>query len=351
MHLAVKTGRLQRYAGFMLAIINNISALRFWCMTETAVHEVSAPFALGNDTHPATSYPATSHPSVSFPPSSYPETPHPASDDQDRPCYDFSNGPLHLLVEPDSHRKPSRQFIRHTLSRSYPTGAFRRLDSRTAIVSPELCFVEMGTVLPFCKLVELGNFLCGTYTMNPNAPDLNTKPPLTTKASLTRFVSQCEQLHGIAAAKRALAYLCEGAASPRENKIATLLVLPSQQGGYGFPLPQMNHRFIFPKTAARLFGHDHVVIDLYWPECKLAIEYDGFDYHSSERALTRDRRKSSELNHYGITVIRVDKTQVCSPQAFFVLAKKLFHQMGKRLRKPSPATLRARRETFYRLMK
>lgn len=331
MHLAVKTGRLQRYADFMLAIINNISALRFWCMIETAVHEVSAPFALGSDTQPATFYPA--------------------SDAQDQPCYDFGNEPLHLLVEPDSHRKPSKQFIRHTLSRSYPTGAFRRLDSRTAIVSPELCFVEMGTQLPFCKLVELGNFLCGTYTMNPNAPDLNTKPPLTTKAALSRFVSQCEHLHGIAAAKQALRYVCDGAASPRENKLAVLLSLPTKMGGYGFSPPLMNYRFAYSPQTARLFGHNNVVIDLYWPDCKLALEYDGFEYHSTDTALTRDRRKSSELNHHGITVIRVDKAQVSTPEALFVLAKKIAYHQGSRLYRPSQRSLNKRREVFYRLMR
>ena len=46
-------------------------------------------------------------------------------------------------------------------------------------------------------------------------------------------------------------------------------------------------------------------VDIFFPEKKTVIEYDGAYYHSSESSLERDRRKSLELLAEGYKVVRV----------------------------------------------
>ena len=46
-------------------------------------------------------------------------------------------------------------------------------------------------------------------------------------------------------------------------------------------------------------------VDIYFPESKTVVEYDGSYYHSSESSWERDRRKSLELLAEGYRVVRV----------------------------------------------
>lgn len=46
-------------------------------------------------------------------------------------------------------------------------------------------------------------------------------------------------------------------------------------------------------------------VDFAWPECLVAVEYDGFDYHSSPDALRQDRQKRAALQEVGWTVLSI----------------------------------------------
>ena len=46
-------------------------------------------------------------------------------------------------------------------------------------------------------------------------------------------------------------------------------------------------------------------VDIYFPETKTVVEYDGSHYHSNDCSYTRDKRKSLELLDMGYRVIRV----------------------------------------------
>ena len=115
--------------------------------------------------------------------------------------------------------------------------------------------------------------------------------------------------------------------------------------------PTMNHRIDFSESEQLLFGRTHVVLDLYWHDYDLGIEYDGENDHTDDCDVSRDRKKSSELNYRGITVLRVDKEQLSCPYQVFVLAKKLAHFMGKSIRKPTQLQLSHRKSLFDSLMR
>ncbi|MHB1194608.1 MAG: DUF559 domain-containing protein [Longimicrobiales bacterium] len=62
-----------------------------------------------------------------------------------------------------------------------------------------------------------------------------------------------------------------------------------------------------PAVNTRVAGHE---IDFYWPAERLAVEVDGFAYHTSPRAFERGRRRDAELAAAGVRVVRVTWRQV-----------------------------------------
>ncbi|HEY2318732.1 MAG TPA: type IV toxin-antitoxin system AbiEi family antitoxin domain-containing protein [Solirubrobacteraceae bacterium] len=62
-----------------------------------------------------------------------------------------------------------------------------------------------------------------------------------------------------------------------------------------------------PLTNARRHGHE---IDFLWPDERVAVEIDGFAYHSTRDRFERDRRRDAALRRAGITVIRVTWRQL-----------------------------------------
>lgn len=62
-----------------------------------------------------------------------------------------------------------------------------------------------------------------------------------------------------------------------------------------------------PAVNTRVAGHE---IDFYWPTEGLAVEVDGFAYHTSPSAFERDRRRDAELVAAGVRVVRVTWRQI-----------------------------------------
>ena len=46
-------------------------------------------------------------------------------------------------------------------------------------------------------------------------------------------------------------------------------------------------------------------VDFAWPQQRVAVEYDGFDWHSDPEALRRDRQKRAALREVGWTVLSI----------------------------------------------
>jgi very-short-patch-repair endonuclease len=78
--------------------------------------------------------------------------------------------------------------------------------------------------------------------------------------------------------------------SDPERRIAELLVRA------GLPAPTLQHRV---EVAGRTYR-----IDLCYPELKIAIEYDGWDWHSGRRAFDEDRARANHLVILGYAVLR-----------------------------------------------
>jgi very-short-patch-repair endonuclease len=66
----------------------------------------------------------------------------------------------------------------------------------------------------------------------------------------------------------------------------------------GLPPPELN---------ARVCGYE---VDFYWPAQRVAVEVDGYRWHSGAMAFERDRRKGNALTAAGIDLLRVTWNQM-----------------------------------------
>lgn len=311
--------------------ICNLSALRFYSMVTTSLDDVSKPCTKTNVSEAASAISEIR----AF----------------DLTELDFGSGVLHVLVGDATSRSKTAGVKFHVRSTELPLGAFRKLDTGIYLVSPEFCFYEMACNLPLPKLVEFGYLLCGTYTLNPTAEVKNGRKPLTTKRRLESFALRMSDTRGRATALKALSLVLEGSASPREAKLAILLTFPVRLGGYHLEPPILNYHIDFTKIEQELFGKPYVELDLYWPERHCGVEYDGSENHSRADDVSNDRKKSSELNYRGITVVRVDKQQLSTPYQVYVLARKLKKLMKIPQRKPSDTQWQRKEELFDLIMR
>ncbi|CAN5533919.1 hypothetical protein BH09ACT7_BH09ACT7_13370 [soil metagenome] len=62
-----------------------------------------------------------------------------------------------------------------------------------------------------------------------------------------------------------------------------------------------------PLLQYEIVDHDGRLwrVDFLWPEQKVIVEYDGFDWHSSPEHLRRDRQKRAALQELGWRLISI----------------------------------------------
>lgn len=129
------------------------------------------------------------------------------------------------------------------------------------------------------------------------------------------------------------------------------LCLPYALGGYGLPMPQLNHRIDLDARARRIAGRGYLVCDLYWPEARLDMEYDGEPHVDAERA-AKDSMRRDALLSMDVTVITVTKWQLSDGGEMNALAHVVAGRVGKKLRYRDPqftqANIALRRELIGR---
>jgi very-short-patch-repair endonuclease len=86
-------------------------------------------------------------------------------------------------------------------------------------------------------------------------------------------------------------------------------------------------RLPVPKTNTHVLGHE---VDAFWPDHRLIVEVDGYEFHSTREAFERDRRKDARLTAAGYRVIRITYRQLTEDRlaTAAVIASALHAQPG-----------------------
>lgn len=248
--------------------------------------------------------------------------------------------PLHLIVASSEQRRSRHDVISHVIE-DCPRRSFLQLAPSVYVATPEACFLQIAPDRSLLDLVLIGYELCGHYATHPFSLDsrIVDLAPRSAVASLASFIDRAGAKRGSAHAKKALRYVCDNSASPRETVLTLLLCLPSSLGGYGLPMPRLNHPVVIENEQHRATT---LRCDLCWPEHGLALEYDSSLHHSTVHKLNEDSIRRSRIETKKIHVVSVTNQQVKNIRALDELAHVVACRLEKRIRTTRPDIMERR---------
>lgn len=241
--------------------------------------------------------------------------------------------PLHYLHGHTSRPRADRIFIPHLCSSELPRNSFLQITDGVYMAITPLAFAQESTRLEPCTRYELAFELCGTYVRGRmDMPTRYNITPLATTKSLANYLQNNSRIRGTQGALRALHYVTNNSASPRETHLALIMGLPSLQGGGSLGMPRMNFAVETTAAAFRLSGRRSHRCDLCWPSLKLDVEYQSHECHHGETNRIRDSRRTNALMSMGYTVIGVTNNELDSFSAMETIMQTIRKQLGKRSR-------------------
>lgn len=113
-----------------------------------------------------------------------------------------------------------------------------------------------------------------------------------TRAELWRAATRQAGRRGIVAVRDLLPLADARAESPMESE-ARLAMIDG-----GLPIPELQYELVDGNGELRR-------LDFAWPDVRVAVEYDGVDWHAEPEALRNDRRRRLALQDVGWTVIAI----------------------------------------------
>ncbi len=242
--------------------------------------------------------------------------------------------PRHLLIGSASRCKPSNIYQPHMCTSMLPRNSLYLFEDCCLIATPELAFVQMATLLPFVKLIELGYELCGTYWRDRiDGLCRYQTEPITSVKQLGAFAERNPSLPGSRKVQRAMRYITDNSASPRETKLATVLALPTRRGGYGLAGFRMNYEITATRAARAIANRGSFRCDICWPDEHIDLEYQSREMHSGEISRISDSRRANALSSMSWQVTGITNDELDSLTATDVIVRSL-----KRLLKRSNRT-------------
>ncbi len=259
----------------------------------------------------------------------------------DKQALALASTPVHVTVSSPGGKAIRAGMTCHLQTVELPGGSFCELPGGVLATGPELTFLQMANEMTDIELACYGFELCGMYAIaRGEQSGFASCPALTSVEKISRYldcVASCHEAvgrmmpRGLARARRVLAWVADGAASPAEAKLCLLLVIPKRRGGYGLPAPKLNHKTALGAWARRDFGVDEYACDLSWPQQRVMAEYHG-QVHKQRTRHARDVRKENILGALDYQVVVVEKDQLNSVEEMDLVAKALARGLGVRLR-------------------
>lgn len=271
-------------------------------------------------------------------------------DDEARELLGHLTKPYHVLVCQADQMRATKTVKPHLWTGDVGTRAFIDLGHDVYLSMPAFVFLQMATELTHVELIMLGMMLCGYYspwpTLGRSKLNGNLDTPLTdlhknmvcfaqsfelqpicSEYALRRFIDNRKDVKGIKAARAALPWVRENAASHMETALYLLLCLPVRRGGYGIPIPVLN-----PKVEVRQASGQTICFpDLYWRNPSIDVEYQSDWEHATIDANYRDSRRMvavvcNDIDYLAISTGQLKRAQDMD-NAARGLAKKLKHRI------------------------
>lgn len=170
--------------------------------------------------------------------------------------------------------------------------------------------------------------VCGSFSNRGSSRDLRS---IGTVSKIAAVAEKAKWVRGVKMVRQNLRYILEGSASPRESMLAIHLILPYRRGGFGLPLPMLNHRIGLNEYEKSLVGKNELRLDLYWPSAKVAAEYDSDTWHLGRKVAAKDARRDDFLLYKGISKTKFTTDQFDNIVEFEKMVRILSKHLGKRI--------------------
>lgn len=247
--------------------------------------------------------------------------------------FSFLSEPVHVLVPDRDARFRGPRIRCHARPEHLPRNSFVKICEGVYACNPDFSFVQAAAGTSLAGEVLVGLELCGTYRRSVgDRPTAYQQLPTTSAASLASFVSKAGNMHGIAKARQALLYIADGSESPMESILVVLFCFPVRLGGYGLPMPTLNFSIPTTDPVKRATGKGSFRCDLYWPEAKLAVEYDGRAHHEGEAFASNDNSRHAGLVAMGFDTISLTRRNLRNADEFDVIARSIAKKLNRRIR-------------------
>lgn len=247
--------------------------------------------------------------------------------------------PLFVIVSERTARRRVSNIRVRVCGAQLPIGSLHLLGGMALVPSPELTFLLLARYLSVVELIAVGMEMCGYYRLAgaksasvlASNRTLYGQAPLTSVASLMRFLDKCEGFPGAAHARRACRYMRDGSASPMETALYMLLCLPRMLGGYGLPAPILNGKRAVNTKAMTFTLANYLIPDLYWSAARLDVEYDSEAFHASEDGLRKGARRTLAMRAMNVEVVSLTSEVVRDVVAFETVASLIARRLNKRM--------------------
>ena len=220
--------------------------------------------------------------------------------------------PLHLMVPNQTVKHRLDGFEVHVCSTRLPEHSFRRLSGDNLVASPELTFLELAQTYSLWELVEVGNYLCSTFSIDDAGRGYTgRRAQVTTPEQLCCYLDELPQrMRGVRRARQALKHVVELTASPKESQLAMHYHLPAELGGRGPFDIVANQAIQIDEHGQRLLGSGYLVGDLLLPDFKCDLEFDSIKFHTGRFRLDHTQTRRNILEAMGIKTVSATEGQI-----------------------------------------
>ena len=178
-------------------------------------------------------------------------------------------------------------------------------------LGPEDTWCQLSASLTVTELVVAADWLI------TGSEPYSGEPPLTTLDGLDRAIARRGRMRGVRSLRTARDRARYGSLSPRETRMRLLLA------DSGLPEPELNHRIL--DEAGALIA----MVDLAYPERRIAIKYLGDHHRATPAAFRDDILRRERLAAHGWSALFTTAADLDSPAFFLVRLRRLLASTGK----------------------
>ena len=261
--------------------------------------------------------------------------------------YADADGRLELLVPDAARRSRSKKLGFRVIGADLPRGSFYRAKRSVYVCSPELLLILFAEKASIFETIALGCELCGSYSARTGG---NLKhAALTCVEAIEEYLGKVKMLKGAKRCRKALKYIENGSASPRETDLYMMLCLPSKLRGFGLGGALLNDPQEVGRQHRSKTNLKKITPDLLWKGKKVAIEYDSNEYHidragsldAGRSRLSNDSERRRTYKAIGISVVTVTNDEFIDFDEIERIATLLAKLLGKHgIRRDGILTLR-----------